>query len=94
MHATFAKPSSTFSGNNVVEPLKPDVGRAPAQRLDANRSRTSVEVHKAAASDSWRQDIEQSFSQSIACRTGLKTTWGNQLTGAIRSCNDAHLSMV
>jgi hypothetical protein len=73
---------------------KPDMDRAAAQRLNSNRSRTSVEVHKAAASDSWRQDIEQSFSQAIACRTGLKSTWSNKLTGAIRSCNYAHLSMV
>lgn len=73
---------------------KPHMGCTTAQRLDSNGSRTGVEIDKATATDTRRQDIEESFAQAVAGRTRLKTTWSNELTRAISSCNDTHLWMV
>ena len=70
------------------------MGRATAQRLDSNGSGASVKVDKAAATHTRRENIEESFAQTVAGRPGLKTTWGKELTRAIGSCNDAHLWMV
>ena len=73
---------------------KPHMGRATAQRLDSNRSRTGVEIDKATATDPRRQNIEEPFAQAVAGRTRLKTTWGKELTRAVSSSNDAHIWMV
>jgi len=73
---------------------KPNMGRTTAQRLDSNRLGAGVEVDKATAAHARRENIEESFAQAVAGRPGLKTTWGNELTRAIGSCNDAHLWMV
>jgi len=73
---------------------KPYVGGTTAQRLDSNGSRASVEIDKATAADSRRDDIEEPLAQTIACGPGLKTARSNELTGAVSACNNAHLSMV
>ena len=73
---------------------KPDVRRASAQRLDSNSSSARVEIDKATAANTRRDDIEESLAQAVAGRPGLETTWSNKLTGTVSTCNNAHLWMV
>ena len=55
---------------------KPDMTRTPAQRLNANRSRTSVKIHKTTAFEPWRKYIEQPLPQPVAGRTRLHSLRG------------------
>ena len=53
---------------------KPDVLGSAAERFDPNCPGAGVEVDKTAALEAWRKDIEKSFTQTIAGRTGPHAT--------------------
>lgn len=73
---------------------KPDVGGSAGDGLDADGSGAGVKIDKAAGGDAWRDDVEEGFAEAVAGGAGSETAWGGELTGAIGSGDDAHLSMV
>jgi len=71
---------------------KPDVLSATAYRFNPNCASTCVEIDKATTLQPRRKDVEQCLSQAITGRTSLQAAGGGELTGTVRTCNDAHLS--
>jgi hypothetical protein len=73
---------------------KPDVARAATQSLDSNGSSARIQVDKPTPLNPRRDDVEESFAQTVAGRACLKTARSDKLTGTMGACNDAHLLMV
>jgi len=73
---------------------QPDMARATTQSLDPNGSGARIQVDKTTPLNPRRNDIEESFAQTVAGGARLQTTRSDKLTGTIGACNDAHLLMV
>jgi Zn-dependent protease/predicted transcriptional regulator len=70
---------------------EPHMRCTAAQRLNPNRPSARVQIHKAAALHTRSQNIKQRLSQPVARRTSLHSVRSSERTGAISSCNHAHL---
>src|SRR5277367_4034572 len=64
----------------------------PAQRLNPHSSGARVQIQKAAALHKRSKNIEQGLAQPVARRTSLHSARSSKRTGAISSCNYAHLN--
>ncbi len=53
---------------------KPDVSRTTTYCFDSNSPGTGIEIDEAATIEARRKDIEERFTQAIACGTGLYAT--------------------
>jgi len=69
---------------------EPDVCRATTEGLDANRTRTRVEIDKAGSGQARGEDVEEGFAQTIAGGPGAVPAGRNQASRAVGSGDDAH----
>src|SRR5581483_9170211 len=69
---------------------KGDLGRAAAQRFDADGTRPGAQVQKAPVFDAIADDIEQRLSQAVRGRSDVKPIQRFQSAAFVFSGNDAH----